>query len=114
MTLDRVDHFRENDGGCDVTEAPSGHSVRFAKTVHREGEVVEFLAKGCDRGVFHSIIDKLFVDFVGEDEDFLFEGNFGQSSELVLGINRAGGIPGGVDDDHFGHRAHVLAKEFGG
>ena len=64
--------------------------------------------------MFGIIINELLVDFVRQDENFLFEGHFGQSGEFVFGVDRAGRIAGRVDDDHFGHGAHVLAEKFGG
>ena len=100
--------------GGDVAEAPTGHGVRLAETVDGEGEVVDVLAEGGQGGVLGIVIDELFVNFVREDINLLVDGDLGERGEFVLGVDGAGGIAGGVEDDHLGERAHVFAEELGG
>ena len=64
--------------------------------------------------MFDIIIDELFINLVREDVDFFVEGDFGQGGEFIFGVDGAGRISWGIDDDHFGHGAHVFAKEFRG
>ncbi len=113
VALDGVDRFGEVGGGGHIAETPTGHRVGFAETVNGEGEVVNLLAEGGQGGVFRIVVDQLFVDLVRKDVDLLVQGDLGERGQFVLGVDGAGGVAGGVEDDHLRERAHVLAKQFG-
>ena len=60
------------------------------------------------------IINELFVDFVGKDEDVFGQGDFNQRFKFFAGVDRSGRITRAVDDDHLGPRGHRILEFFGG
>ena len=113
VALDRIDYLGQTGRGGHVPKAPTSHGVGFAESVDGESEVIEILAERSDGGVFYIIINEFFVNFVGEDVDLFVQGNLGECGELIFRIDGACGVSGGVENDQFGHRAHVLAEKFG-
>ena len=78
--------------GGGVSQAPAGHRVGLGKAVHRDGEVVKFLAERGDGNVLGLAVDELFVNLVGKDDDVLAEGDFTEFEEFVPGVNGTGRI----------------------
>ena len=60
------------------------------------------------------IINELFVDFVGEDQDVLAQGNFTKGFEFLPGVNGTGGVGRAVHDEHLGGRGHGVLEFIGG
>ena len=48
MALNGIDRFGDRFGGTEISKTPSGHSIRLAEAVHRDGEIVIFLAQARD------------------------------------------------------------------
>ena len=61
-----------------------------------------------------AIISEFLVDFIGENEDVFFGGDFGQGAKLIAGVDRASRIAGRIDDDHLRARSHRIFEVFSG
>ena len=55
-------------------------------------------------------IDKMFVNFIGEDDDVLIKGDVTEGAKLVCSVDRSSGITWGVEDDHLGAAGHVFLE----
>ena len=78
VRLNGINRGGDADRCGDVTKAPAGHRVGFAKSVDGDGEIVDFFAQASDARGNRAVIGNFLVDFVGEYEDFFFDGDFGQ------------------------------------
>ena len=110
MALQGIDGLGHAFGRGDVTEAPTGHRVGLAEAVHGQGQVVDVLAQRRDADVLRVVVDELFVNFVGKNQDVLVERDVGQAGQFVFRIDGAGRIARRIDDDHLGLRRHRVAE----
>ena len=54
----------------------------------------------------------MFVDFVGDCEEIVFDTEVCDLGEFFAGVDFAGGVVGGVDEDRFGFARVDLVLEF--
>ena len=47
-------------------------------------------------------VDQLLVDLVGDHDQVVTDGDVGQALQSLIGLHHAGGVAGGVDDQHAG------------
>ena len=80
----------------DVTQAPAGHRMRFAETLHNKALLVVFR-----NARTLAVITELLVNLVGHDENVFFAGNLGHRPHLLLRIDLSGRIAGRIEDYHF-------------
>ena len=98
VALDVVDGFRDRFRRGQITEAPARHRVGFAETVDRDGEVVGFLRKRRDADVFRVVVNKLLVNFVGQNVDVFFGRDLDDAFKFFAGVDGAGRVTGSVED----------------
>ena len=52
--------------------------------------------------MFHSVIEDVFIDFVGDSHDTPFQAEIGYELQFLTGEDFACGVVGSVDNDRFG------------
>ena len=50
--------------------------------------------------MLRTAVDQLFVDLIGNDDEIIFFCQRGQRFQCFAGLHRAGGVAGGVEDEH--------------
>ena len=78
VRLNGINRDGDADRCGDIPAAPAGHRLGFAESVDGDGEIVDFLAQAGETCGNRAIIGNFLVDFVGEHEDFFFNGDFGE------------------------------------
>jgi hypothetical protein len=75
MTLDGVDRSGHSLWCGHITQPPTCHGVGFAESVDRDCEIVRLLRERRDAHVFGVVINKLLVNFIGQDVNVLLGGD---------------------------------------
>ena len=110
VALNGVDGFGDLLRRGSVAQTPAGHRIGLGEAVDGDGVIVDILAQGSDADVLIAAIDQLLIDFVGQDDDAFTDGDVGQCGEFFAGIDGAGRVAGGVQDDHLRHRGHGVLE----
>ena len=112
MALNRVDCPGNGIGCTQIAKPPTGHSVRFAESIYRDGQVVVFPAERRDAEMLHTIVKQLFIDFIRQDQYLLLGGDVCDFLKFLFRINSSGWIARTVNNNHFGARRHCILKFF--
>ena len=70
-----------------IADTPTRHGIGLGETVNGDGEIIQVFAEGCDAGVLGVAIDKVLVNFIGEDDDVLIKGNVTEGTKLVCSVD---------------------------
>ncbi len=89
-------------GVCnEVAETPAGDGEGFGEAGDDDGAFAEVgEAEGGD--VLSAGVEEVLVDFVGEEEEVVTDGEVADGFDLGVGEDFAGGVGGGVDEDGAG------------
>ena len=91
----------EGGGGAGVTEAPAGHGEGFGEAVEEDGALTH-AGEFDDAFVGAAVVEEFAVNFVGEDEEVVFDSEGGDFFEFLRGHDATGGIGGEVENEDAG------------
>ena len=111
--LQQHDHLGDHVlGAGGITQSCTGHRVGLGETVDDDGS---FLHAGEGSDGYEGLAGpvQLSVHFVGDAEDVVLDADLGQSLQIVVVRNAAGGVGGEVDQHQLGLRGDGCSDRFG-
>jgi len=99
MALNGVNGFCDRLGRGEKSEPPAGHAPGFGEAVDDNGVFVMGRRKAGDAFMGRAVVKQMLVNFVAHDEDAFFDANVAESFNFFRGVDGAGRIAGGIEDE---------------
>ena len=114
VALEGIDGLGDLLRGGEPADAPARHRVRLGDAVDDDRMILHPLADLRHGEVLYAVVDELGIDLVGEHPNARLFAHRGQGADLRLGVHRARGVGGRVEDEHLRLGGDRLFEVFGG